>query len=217
MPDNVRFLRHINHCYDWWGPGKLLETCAAISYMLPNSHCCLKLRPVPHCAQGPCTASRRGTFGERSHLLHCSSLTILYASAGCVGISPIDTPRSGAGWVVRLKVITAGYKYFIMLNSSVRGPFLPPYLARVPAAAARDMPASENGRILTGCGVCAVQGSVAWHRLFTQRLSSDVLLVGPTISCEGTPNRLNMSELRQNPHVQSFVLATNRVQATLIS
>ena len=61
---------------------------------------------------------------------------------------------------------------------------------------------------------CTVQGKVAWHRLFTQRLSSDVLLVGPTVSCEGTPNRLNMSELRQNPHVQSFVLATNRVCAT---
>ena len=59
-----------------------------------------------------------------------------------------------------------------------------------------------------------VQGKVAWHRLFTQRLSSDVLLVGPTVSCEGTPNRLNMSELRQNPHVQSFVIATNRVCAT---
>ena len=58
-----------------------------------------------------------------------------------------------------------------------------------------------------------MQGDVAWHRLFTQRLSSDVLLVGPTVSCEGTPNRLNMSELRQNPHVQSFVLATNRVRS----
>ena len=58
-----------------------------------------------------------------------------------------------------------------------------------------------------------MQGDVAWHRLFTERLSSDVLLVGPTVSCEGTPNRLNMSELRQNPHVQSFVLATNRVRS----
>ena len=35
-----------------------------------------------------------------------------------------------AGWVVRSKVLTAGYKFFIMLNSSVRGPFLPPYLVR---------------------------------------------------------------------------------------
>ena len=58
-----------------------------------------------------------------------------------------------------------------------------------------------------------MQGDIAWHRLFTQRLNSDVLLVGPTVSCEGTPNRLNMSELRQNPHVQSFVLATNRVRS----
>ncbi|KAK9826482.1 hypothetical protein WJX81_003889 [Elliptochloris bilobata] len=85
------------------------------------------------------------------------------------------------GWVVRSKIITSAYKYFIMLNSSVRGPFLPPYM-----------------------------GPVTWHKLFTQRLNSDVLIVGPTVSCEGTPNRLNMSEIRQNPHVQSFVIATNR-------
>ena len=25
VPDNVRFVRHINHCYDWWGLGSYFE------------------------------------------------------------------------------------------------------------------------------------------------------------------------------------------------
>ena len=101
-----------------------------------------------------------------------------------------------------------------MLNSSVRGPFIPPYMVRN-CLLLLGLPSSAHRCLLTR--FCTVQGKVAWHRLFTQRLSSDVLLVGPTVSCEGTPNRLNMSELRQNPHVQSFVLATNRVYATFTS
>lgn len=33
------------------------------------------------------------------------------------------------GWAIREGIIDPGaYKYFIFLNSSVRGPFLPPYL-----------------------------------------------------------------------------------------
>ncbi len=51
-----------------------------------------------------------------------------------------------------------------------------------------------------------------WHQLLTERLNADVLMVGPTISCEGALNRLNRTEERQNPHVQSYVLALNRVR-----
>ena len=48
--------------------------------------------------------------------------------------------------------------------------------------------------------------------MFTDKLSTDVKLVGSTISCEGShaggdPNK----ELRQNPHVQSYAVATDQV------
>lgn len=48
--------------------------------------------------------------------------------------------------------------------------------------------------------------------MFTDKLSKDVKLVGSTISCEGShaggdPNK----ELRQNPHVQSYAVATDQV------
>lgn len=37
-------------------------------------------------------------------------------------------------------------------------------------------------------------------------------LVGPTISCEGSPYQGNVQgEWRTNPHVQSYVLATDQV------
>jgi hypothetical protein len=100
----------------------------------------------------------------------------------------------------------------MMLNSSVRGPFLPPYLVRAsrPTRCRRHSMAPSTLRWVSSRW-CALQGHLTWHRLFTERLSSDVLMVGPTVSCEGTPNRLNFSDIRQNPHVQSYVLALNRV------
>lgn len=41
---------------------------------------------------------------------------------------------------------------------------------------------------------------------------AQVKLVGPTISCEGSPYKGNAKgEWRTNPHVQSYVLATDQV------
>ena len=57
-----------------------------------------------------------------------------------------------------------------------------------------------------------LQANVPWHRLLTQKLLPDVKLVGPTINCEGSPFQGNVqAEWRKNPHVQSFVLATDQV------
>lgn len=54
----------------------------------------------------------------------------------------------------------------------------------------------------------SVQIQLPWHRLLTQRLSKDVKLVGPVVSCEGSPHQGNVSsEWRTNPHVQSYALA----------
>lgn len=79
------------------------------------------------------------------------------------------------------------YKYFIFMNSSVRGPFLPSY----------------------------VRGKVRWEDLFISKLNSEVKLVGPTINCQGT--RLEgTNEWRENPHVQSYVMATDAVGMDLM-
>ena len=55
------------------------------------------------------------------------------------------------------------------------------------------------------------QTKLAWHRLLTQRLSEEVKLVGPVISCEGAAYRGNTTGIwRTNPHVQSYVLAMDQ-------
>eukprot|EP00891_Asterochloris_glomerata_P006722 jgi/Astpho2/6722/Aster-06741 len=89
------------------------------------------------------------------------------------------------GWLLDTgKIQPAGYKYFIFMNSSVRGPFIPPYL----------------------------QGKVRWQATLTSKLSDTVKLVGPTISCEGSPkDGIVDGEWRTNPHVQSYVVATDQV------
>ena len=91
------------------------------------------------------------------------------------------------GWALEHeKVQVRDYKYFIFLNSSVRGPFLPPYL----------------------------QGKVHFSELMTRMLNHDdapnsIKLVGPSVSCEGTV-RLAGGLQRSNPHVQSFAVATEQ-------
>lgn len=57
----------------------------------------------------------------------------------------------------------------------------------------------------------SLQKNLPWHRLLTQRLTSDIKLVGPVISCEGSPFQGNVSDhWRTNPHVQSYVLAMDQ-------
>lgn len=89
------------------------------------------------------------------------------------------------GWVLQSGYADPSiYRYFIFMNSSVRGPFIPPY-------------AKNNTR---------------WQDLLINKLTDKVKLVGPTISCEGSPYQGNgAGEWRTNPHVQSYVLATDQV------
>ncbi|CAL8465845.1 g5381 [Coccomyxa elongata] len=75
------------------------------------------------------------------------------------------------------------YKYFIFMNASVRGPFLPPYW---PAA-------------------------VHWSSAFISKLNAKVKLVGSTISCEPAYNGGDPGgPVRHNAHVQSYVMATDQ-------
>ena len=53
-----------------------------------------------------------------------------------------------------------------------------------------------------------LQGKVHFTQLMTSKLIDDVKLVGPTISCGGT---IRDGEVRQNPHVQSYAMATDSV------
>ncbi len=59
-----------------------------------------------------------------------------------------------------------------------------------------------------------LQGHKRWHELITSRITDTVKLVGPTISCEGSPQDGNVNgQWRTNPHVQSYVLATDQARS----
>ncbi|PNH12741.1 LIM domain and RING finger protein [Tetrabaena socialis] len=89
------------------------------------------------------------------------------------------------GWLLLTgRVDPRRYRYFLFINCSVRGPFLPTY----------------------------ARGRIHWTHPFTSRLVGDVRMVGPTISCEGSPlNGDFRGKWRHNPHVQSYVVATDLV------
>lgn len=88
----------------------------------------------------------------------------------------------------------AAYHYYVLLNSSVRCPFLPH----------------------------SVPVHTPWHRLLTRRLGGggSVRAVGPVVSCEPSPWRGDAlhGPWRSNPHIQSWLLALDAVGlATLLA
>jgi len=148
------------------------------------------------------------------------------------------------------------YRYFVFVNSSVRGPFLPPY-ARVRRAVLRC--AALCCAVLCCAVLCCALGSAScpwplvlhpalklgvlsdppphptpqpqpqpynpttpkglihWTEPLLSRLDATVKLVGPTISCEGTPLDGDQKGIwRRNPHVQSYVAATDEVGLQLL-
>lgn len=57
-----------------------------------------------------------------------------------------------------------------------------------------------------------VQGHVHWADVLFSKITEEVKLVGPTINCEGSPQGGNPANTwRKNPHVQSYVVATDRI------
>lgn len=90
------------------------------------------------------------------------------------------------GWSLKQPSIASklsSYKYFVMINSSVRGPFVPPY----------------------------VPNRHEWHRLLTRRLggTTNVRLVGGSISCEGMDSTVQNAYV-SFPHVQTWLFAVDR-------
>jgi hypothetical protein len=81
------------------------------------------------------------------------------------------------GWALRsLKVIDAGkYRYFIFMDATARGPFLPSYAQQL-----------------------------HWAEPFISRLNAKVKLVGPTISCRSARSNPELADAarRDNPYVQ---------------
>ena len=89
------------------------------------------------------------------------------------------------GWAMSQSLVdTKRYRYFVFMNSSVRGPFMPAY----------------------------VKGT--WTKHLVSMLDDSVKLVGPTISCE--PAKSRAGDIRFNPHVQSYVVATDRTGLAIL-
>ena len=87
------------------------------------------------------------------------------------------------GWILNSGMVNIHmYRYFIFINSSVRGPFLPTY----------------------------TPPSMRWTDPFTMKLVGNIKQVGPTISCEGSPLKGNVNaHWRKTPHVQSYAFSTD--------
>ncbi|CAF1519032.1 unnamed protein product [Adineta ricciae] len=79
------------------------------------------------------------------------------------------------------------YKYFIFMNSSIRGPFFPPYFLKF----ASDYQMEYHKPFY-------------WYTIFIRRLNDKVKLVGGTISCIPVP------------HVQSYLLVTDSIGFSIL-
>lgn len=75
---------------------------------------------------------------------------------------------------------------------------------------------STPPRLLDGRSA-RLQGLVHWSDVLFSKLSDTVKLVGPTINCEGAPEKGDVNaHWRKNPHVQSYLVATDRVGLNLL-
>ena len=73
------------------------------------------------------------------------------------------------------------YDYFVVLDSQVRGPFMPSYVT-----------------------------NMHWTEVFTKKLQGKVKMVGSILSCEGAPKDGNAAgEWRGNPYIRSHAWATD--------
>jgi hypothetical protein len=91
------------------------------------------------------------------------------------------TTTWGAIDAVHRALNTQDFDYFVIVDSHVRGPFLPSYVS-----------------------------GMHWTEAFTRKLVRKVKMVGSTISCEGAPKDGNAAgEWRGNPYVKSHAWASD--------
>lgn len=86
-----------------------------------------------------------------------------------------------AGWLLKRYPNLLQHKYYVFVDSSVRGPFLPAYV---------DVP---------------------WHRLLTQRITDTTKLVGATITCAPFKYKEEENGYVIYPYVQGYVTATDQI------
>ena len=196
MPPNVHAVRHNNECFDWGTFGWVRSGPAGGSRACWSCHRAGGSRAGPsppcHLASLPPPANRLPPQAINEHI--------------------VDTSR---------------YQYIVFLNSSVRGPFLPTYWpVRSPRCWGQgwnsdvSRPSRRHSRgvrrgvtMRLSLAPCPLpQADKHWSKVLTERLSREVKLVGATISCEGANKGGVLSgEMRRNPHVQSYVVATDQV------
>lgn len=99
---------------------------------------------------------------------------------GCYELGNVGKILSGLS---KVQVDINQYQYFLWLDSSVRGPFLPSYLTKM-------------------------KNSPLWHTLLTSRLTDTIKLVGATISCSPV-SLLEDASMLVLPHVESTIMATD--------
>ena len=130
------------------------------------------------------------------------------------------------GWLLKSgQVAIHDFKYVVIMNSSVRGPFLPLYYkvgSYSPCTMLLLLMQSDDSaveRLLT-CWYCdklisgLSQTETHWTTLYTSRINDTIKLVGSTINCQPVYWRSNpANKVRHNPHVQSYVVATDQVDA----
>lgn len=91
------------------------------------------------------------------------------------------------------------HEYIVVLDASVRGPYLPSYMS---------IPQAEYN----------VDHILHWTEAFTNKISDKIKLVGAWISCEGAPRNGNAAGYwRTNPYVSPSVFAMDRFGWDLIT
>ena len=105
------------------------------------------------------------------------------------------------GWLLRLRfshpdhVDTGRYRYFFFMNTSVRGPILPPFLeALIDWDASVSCPALGDGNPMPD-----TSRLFSWFHVYLAQLNEEVRLAGSTIGCAFAT------------HIQSYVLALDYV------
>lgn len=99
------------------------------------------------------------------------------------------TSTWGALSTVMSKLPLDDFQYYMVVDSSVKGPFVPEYAQKV----------------------------LHWSEIFTERLTARVKMVGSAISCEGSPKEGDVAgEWRENPYVLPYAWATDKAGWNLL-
>lgn len=94
------------------------------------------------------------------------------------------------GWLFKRQPHLLNHEYFVFVDSSARGPYLPAYAQRWMGA---------------------------WHRLLTTMITPTVKLVGATVSCAPFKYHLNEGGFIVHPYVSAYLMATDRVGINLMN